>query len=835
MTRAPARRVDGGGRGLGAALLLLSLVGVAVATTAPAAPATAAVATASTCPHRTAPAGILGVVPARSTSGCTTGVSSGPAARLGVAASNQQGYQGGAPPLSYLGGPVVGTAATTGENSVHALFWSPSGYAYPAGYQNGIDTYLNDVAAASGSASNVYGVATQFWEGQPTGSPHIHYDVHVGAPVAVADPYPSGGGCSPDSGHGEGYSACVTDAQIQSEMDSVLALDHLPTGLGDVYLMVFPPNVETCTSPADAAGGGLCSDTAYSGFCGYHSASFAGTGIALYADITYPTGFRYTCMGREAPNHSLALDSTLTMVSHEHNETITDPLGDGWIDSLGNEDGDECAWNFGSSLGGTPGAQWNQLINGDHYELQQEFSNEDYAQNAANGCALTQSLPTASLVVTTTRPAVGLPMGFDGSGSSVANVPNGISNWTWNFGDGTATASGPTPTHTYATGGSYPVTLSVTDTDGYTAQAAAWVTVGSSSPIAFTTASPPGTATVGISYQYTFATSGSPGPTYSLSGAPGWLGIGGNSGTVSGVPPAGTSSFSFSVVASNPVGPPATVGPFAVSVTATASHLASLDGYWLVGSDGGIFAFGSAGFHGSTGGLPLQRPVVGISPTADRQGYWLVGSDGGVFAFGDAGYFGSLPGLGFAPAGAAGRSALSAPIVAMVPSSDGGGYFMVASDGGVFAFGDARFAGSCPGIGGCSGPAVAVMPDSSGNGYWLVTGTGDVYAFGDAPYLGAPPVRFAWVTSAVRTPDGGGYWILYGDGRLSGFGDAGRFGDPQGALAGDTATSVFATTDGGGYWVATARGAVYAYGDAPADGSMAGAHLNGPVVAASGW
>ena len=41
-------------------------------------------------------------------------------------------------------------------------------------------------------------------------------------------------------------------------------------------------------------------------------------------------------------------------------------------------------------------------------------------------------------------------------------------------------------------------------------------------------------------------------------------------------------------------------------------------GYWLVGSDGGIFTFGSAAFHGSTGSLVLQRPVVGITPTQDR-------------------------------------------------------------------------------------------------------------------------------------------------------------------------------------------------------------------------
>ena len=140
------------------------------------------------------------------------------------------------------------------------------------------------------------------------------------------------------------------------------------------------------------------------------------------------------------------------------------------------------------------------------------------------------------------------------------------------------------------------------------------------------------------------------------------------------------------------------------------------DGYWLVGSDGGIFTFGAAQFYGSTGSLTLQRPVVGISPTADRSGYWLVASDGGVFAFGGAGYYGSIPGAGLHPAGSGLPHSLNAPIVGMVPSSDGGGYFMVATDGGVFAFGDARFEGSCPGMGGCSGAAVSVVPDATGTG-----------------------------------------------------------------------------------------------------------------------
>jgi hypothetical protein len=268
----------------------------------------------------------------------------------------------------------------------------------------------------------------------------------------------------------------------------------------------------------------------------------------------------------------------------------------------------------------------------------------------------------------------------------------------------------------------------------------------------------------------------------------------------------------------------------------TTTSSASSYGYWLVGSDGGIFSFGSAHFHGSTGSLTLQRPVVGISPTANKGGYWLVASDGGIFAFGNAGYYGSIPGAGLAPAGSGLPHSLNAPIVGIVPSSDGDGYFMVASDGGVFGFGDARFAGSCPGIGGCAGAAAAVVPDASGNGYWLITQSGNVYAFGDAPYYGAPGNQGAPVTSAVRTVDGGGYWVLLADGAVYAYGDAVARGGPVGTLGAlNEASAIVSDADGGGYWVAAADGAVSCYGDAPDEGSMAGSPHNGSIIAAAGF
>jgi hypothetical protein len=263
-------------------------------------------------------------------------------------------------------------------------------------------------------------------------------------------------------------------------------------------------------------------------------------------------------------------------------------------------------------------------------------------------------------------------------------------------------------------------------------------------------------------------------------------------------------------------------------------------GYWLVGSDGGIFTFGQAEFHGSTGSLVLQRPVVGIATALNgtgSTGYWLVASDGGIFAF-DTGFYGSIPGLGLNPAGSGLPHSLNAPIVGMVRSSSGSGYFMVASDGGVFAFGDATFAGSCPGVGGCAGAAVSVVPDASGQGYWVATNTGNVYAFGDAGYFGAPGPQSSPITSAAATePTGKGYYVLDASGDVFPYGDAKSFGSlpPGAASMADPAAAIFVTDDGAGYWVVTAKGQVYPFGDAPNQGDMSGTPLNGRIIAATGF
>jgi hypothetical protein len=106
-------------------------------------------------------------------------------------------------------------------------------------------------------------------------------------------------------------------------------------------------------------------------------------------------------------------------------------------------------------------------------------------------------------------------------------------------------------------------------------------------------------------------------------------------------------------------------------------------GYWLVGADGGVFAFGDAGYYGSAARGRMLAPVVGIAATPSSRGYWLAGSDGGVFAYGDARFLGS---------GAHRR--FNAPISGIASTKSGLGYWLVGADGGVFAYGDAPFQGS---------------------------------------------------------------------------------------------------------------------------------------------
>ena len=274
---------------------------------------------------------------------------------------------------------------------------------------------------------------------------------------------------------------------------------------------------------------------------------------------------------------------------------------------------------------------------------------------------------------------------------------------------------------------------------------------------------------------------------------------------------------------SAPPPPPAGSGPSAPSAPPVGgappvgSAPAWGGGYWLVASDGGIFAYGGAGFYGSTGGMHLNAPVIGMSPTGSRRGYWLLGSDGGIFSFGDARFFGST-----------GGQHLNQPVVGMATTPSGNGYWLVARDGGIFAFGDAAFFGSTGGIR-LNQPVVGMAPTPSGRGYWLVASDGGIFAFGDARFFGSTGGQHLnqSIIAMASTPSGGGYWMVASDGGIFAFGDAGFYGS-TGAMGVGDVVGMAPSASGRGYRIVSAAGGVYCFGDAGFAGSASG--LARPVV-----
>jgi hypothetical protein len=215
------------------------------------------------------------------------------------------------------------------------------------------------------------------------------------------------------------------------------------------------------------------------------------------------------------------------------------------------------------------------------------------------------------------------------------------------------------------------------------------------------------------------------------------------------------------------------------------------NGYWLAGSDGGVFAQGDARFFGSAGNLPLTRPIVGIAPTRSGRGYWLVASDGGVFSYGDARFLGSAATL-----------PLERPIVGIARTPSGRGYWLVASDGGVFSYGDARFHGSTGNVA-LEEPVVAISPTR--RGYYLTANDGGVFSFGDARFHGSVGGRgiFWPVVGMVVGPRAAGYYLLAANGEVYRFGRVRDVGARPDADRADLFVGF--TRRPGGYWLAAQR------------------------------
>jgi hypothetical protein len=206
-------------------------------------------------------------------------------------------------------------------------------------------------------------------------------------------------------------------------------------------------------------------------------------------------------------------------------------------------------------------------------------------------------------------------------------------------------------------------------------------------------------------------------------------------------------------------------GDVALAAGATAVDLEpnpALTGYWVVDDSGRVSAKGAARNDlGSADLTPAQlaagERATSLSATPSGNGYWIFTNRGRAIGRGDAATFGDMSG-----------QALNGPVLDSIPTPTGQGYFMVASDGGIFAFGDAVFRGSMGGQH-LNAPVQSLVPTATNGGYWLVASDGGIFAFGDAVFRGSMGGQHLNrpVTGMVRFGDG--YLMVAEDGGIFAF------------------------------------------------------------------
>jgi subtilisin family serine protease len=204
--------------------------------------------------------------------------------------------------------------------------------------------------------------------------------------------------------------------------------------------------------------------------------------------------------------------------------------------------------------------------------------------------------------------------------------------------------------------------------------------------------------------------------------------------------------------------------------------------------------------------VAAARPKVAGFGTKGT-GYWIVAVDGGVRAYGDAKLYGDA-------------SSGGSPVVASARTATGRGYWMVAANGAVYAFGDARSYGGMNRVV-LNAAIVGMAATPTGRGYILLAADGGIFTFGDARFYGSTGGRRlnARVLDLALTATGHGYWFVAADGGVFSFGDAHFHGSTGSMRLSAPVMSMASATSGLGYWLVASDGGIFAFG-VPFEGSL---------------
>jgi hypothetical protein len=424
--------------------------------------------------------------------------------------------------LTYHGGPVVSSSDT------YAIYWDPVG-GYRSEWMTLIDGYLHDVGAASGQLSNIFSLNGQYTG--PAGTRASYASTFRGA-YTDTNPYPSSGGCHEPAGQPTCLTDSEIRTELKrfiaanhlpTGINVIYFLLTPPAvtvctdtgGKGNCS----DSSTETQEEEEDSTGNVVNAN----GFCGYHSAIEPGSPSPIVYAVqpwiaghaghvisqvpvktSVPTAATLACQNGQQlvePNQQSTLshfdsyetglaDLIINNLSIEQDDIVVDPLLNGWYQGeTAAEQSDLCQGVFNPApaeeLPKPPETTHalnisNETINGDHYYLQWGLSSVGITSGKGVVCwEGTELIPH----FTATNPVNGGDVvAFDANESYIsldANIaelapdePYQAPIYTWNFGDGTPEVSGPLDAsvfHSYEYGGDYPVTLTVTDSGGNSA------------------------------------------------------------------------------------------------------------------------------------------------------------------------------------------------------------------------------------------------------------------------------------------------------------------------------------------------------------------------------
>jgi hypothetical protein len=159
------------------------------------------------------------------------------------------------------------------------------------------------------------------------------------------------------------YGTQLTDANIASIVSDAITSGKLPSDSNGVYVVL--------TDHSTTATSGFCTQ-----YCGWHDHTSIGGKDIKYAFVgNAETQCASACGATSpSPNNTPGADGAASVLAHELEETVTDPNLNAWYSSYdGKENGDKCAWNFGTTSLASNGAKYNQTFGTMKYLIQQNW------------------------------------------------------------------------------------------------------------------------------------------------------------------------------------------------------------------------------------------------------------------------------------------------------------------------------------------------------------------------------------------------------------------------------------------------------------------------------